>query len=201
MAILDSELDRIRFETGWNLLAVGAEPYIGVAAIFDRVIQPNMRTGALTSSATAVTDSNLSKPFAITLASGIGFATDARVVVDVDDRQETVTAQIVSGTSLTAVFSKPHSGTYSVTVEGGESIVRECLRNIRNVKAQMATTFGEGTVKKVDEVEFYQIGNGIGMFGALGDQLMFWRDELCSALGIANMWRRKRSAGSSLSLY
>ena len=200
MAILDSELDRIRFETGWNLLAVGAEPYIGVAAIFDRVIQPNMRSGALTTSSTAVPESTNPAVRTLTLASGTGFETGCRVVVDVDDRQEVVTAQSVTGASLVAVLSKPHSGTYQVTVEGGESIVRECLKNIRDVKAQMATSFGEGTLKKVDEVEFYQIGR-VGMFGALGEQLMFWRDELCSPLGIANMWRRRRSAGSSLSLY
>ena len=30
MPILDSELDRIRAELGYNLLNVGAEPYIGV---------------------------------------------------------------------------------------------------------------------------------------------------------------------------
>lgn len=200
MALLDSELDRIRFETGWNLLTVGAEPYIGIAAIFDRVIQPNMRAGAVTSSSTGVTSTSFGSPLTITLADGTGFNTGARIVVDVDDRQETLTAQLVSGTALTAVFSKPHSGTYQVTVEGGESIVRECLKAIRDVRAQMANTFGEGTLKKVDEVEFYQNGKA-SLFGNLGDQLMFWRDELCSALGIANMWKRRRSAGASLSLY
>lgn len=200
MALLDSELDRIRHETGWNLLNVGAEPYIGVAAIFSQVIQPNLRSGAVTSSATTVTAATTPTPVTLTLTSGTNFTTGDRVVIDVDDRQEVVTAQLVSGASLTVLLTKAHTGTYPVTVEGGETIVRECLSNIRAVKAKMATTFGEGTIRKVDELEFYQHGRA-GMFGALGDQLMFWRDELCSAVGIGNQWRKRRAAGSSLALY
>lgn len=200
MAILDSELDRIRFETGWNLLNIGAEPYIGVAAIFSQVIQPNLRAGATTTSATAVSAADSPRPLTITLALGTGFLSGQRVVIDVDDRQEVVTAELVSGVSLTASLAKAHSGTYPVTVEGGESIVRECLQNIRAVKAKMATTFGEGPIKKVDELEFYQGFKG-SLFGALGDQLMFWRDELCSAVGIRNSWKSKQRAGSSMAMY
>lgn len=200
MALLDSELDRIRFETGWNLLNVGAEPYIGVAAIFSQVIQPNLRAGAVTTSATPVVAAAAPASITLTLASGTGFLTGQRIVVDVDDAQEVVTAQLVVGAALTVTLSKAHSGTYPLTVEGGESIVRECLQNIRAVKGKMATTFGEGTIKKVDEIEFYQNSKG-SLFGMLGDQLMFWRDELCSALGIRNSWRAKQRSGSSIAMY
>lgn len=42
MALLDSELARIKWHLGFNLLDVGATPYIGVAAIFEQVIQPTL---------------------------------------------------------------------------------------------------------------------------------------------------------------
>jgi hypothetical protein len=201
MALLDSELDRIRFETGWNLLNVGAEPYIGVAAIFSQVIQPYLRSGAITTSSTAVTAASEATPVTLTLASAIGFSAQCRVVVDVDDAQEAATVQSLSGSNITLALKNAHTGAYAVTVEGGESIVRELLGQIRAVRVQMGQTFGEGALKKVDEVEFYDVKGTQARFGMLGDQLMYWRDELCSALGISNGWRQKRSTGSRMSLY
>jgi hypothetical protein len=38
--LTDSEISRLKYETGFNLLTVGAEPYIGVTALFSQVIQP-----------------------------------------------------------------------------------------------------------------------------------------------------------------
>lgn len=201
MALLQSELDRIKAETGWNLLDVGALPYIGVTSLFEQIIGPNLRAGAVTTSSTAVSASpGTHSPAVLTLASGTGFSAGARIVIDVDDRQETVTLESISGVAASVLLSNAHSGTYPVTVEGGESIIREYLTNIRNVKSQMAQAFGAGSLKAVDEVQFYDT-KGRTLFGVLGEQLAFWRDELASALGIASMWRRNSGGSTRLAVY
>lgn len=82
----------------------------------------------------------------------------------------------------------------------GEVIIREYLANIAAAKARMATAFGEGALKKVDEVEFYQGISG-SLFGAIGDQVEYWRIQLAAALGLESMWSRKRASGSRLSVY
>jgi len=201
VALLQSELDRIKAETGWNLLDVGALPYIGVTSLFEQIIGPNLRAGAVTTSSTPVSASfPVASLATLTLASATGFTAGARIVIDVDARQETVTLESISGATIAALLTNAHSGTYPVTVEGGESIVREYLTNIRNVKAKMAQAFGAGSLKAVDEVQFYDT-KGQTLFGVLGEQLKFWRDELASVLGIASMWRRNSGGGSRLAVY
>lgn len=196
MALLDSEIARIKYELNFNLLSVGAEPYIGVAAIFSQVIQPFLGGGATTTSSTVVVAASTPTPVTITLASGTGFTAGARVVIDVDDRQDVVTAQSVTGASLVVALSNAHTGTYPVTVEGGESIIREILTAIRNVKNQMGSlassssiSAGTGGLKRVDDVEFHPLSSSASSssttaFGELGAQLVFWRNELASALGL-----------------
>lgn len=188
MALLDSEIQRIKYELGYNVLSVGAEPYIGIAAIFDQVIKPYTLSGAITSSSTTVTASDTPTPVTITLASGTGFSTLCRVVIDVDDREEIVTAQNVSGNSLTVLLQKAHSGTYPVTVEGGESIIREILRHLRKI----AATDG-GLDSAVDAAGIKELVGDVVFFGANGEQSRFrtlrqareyWRGELARALGL-----------------
>lgn len=201
MALLPSEILRAKLETGFNVLTIGAEPYIGISQLWDLVIAPNLSAGAITTSTTQVSAASPPALVTLTLASAVGFAAGARVVIDVDARQEVVSVESLSGSALSALLSKDHGGTYQLTVEGGESIVREYLTRIREVKAQMATAFGTGTLKQVDEIQFYQLANGQTLFGALGDQLMYWRDELASALGIVSLWRQKRGGAQRLSVY
>lgn len=200
MALSTSELQRIKAELGWNVLSVGAEPYIGVAMVFDQVIATYMTAGAETTSATSVPEVSEPTQRTITLASATGFAAGARIWVDVGDRAESTTVQSLAATVATVVLSKPHSGTYPVYVDGGEAIVRELLARIAAVKAELASTFGEGALKQVDEVAFYQ--TGMTAFASTGKALMFWRDELASVLGDVslNRWRR-RSGGGSMSVY
>jgi hypothetical protein len=195
MALLDSEIARIKAELGYSLLSIST-PYANVTAIFELIIQPYLTGGAVTSSATTVTAGALST---ITLASGTGFTTGNRIAVDVDGAQEIVTARLVSGTALTATFLKAHTGTYPVTVEGGESIVRELLGFIRATKGEMSTQLGTGSIKKVDEIEFYQTGGTV--FGLLGQQLHYWREELAAVLGVDSMWAQKRAGAQRLAVY
>jgi len=202
MALLQSELLRLKAELGFNVLSVGAEPYISIVALFDQVIGPYMTAGATTTSSTTVTAQDSPAPVTLTLASGAGFSEWNRVVVDVDGRQEIATARLVSGATVTLDLKRAHTGTYPVTVEGGESIVREYLARIAEVKSQMAGTFGEGQLKKVDEIEFYQSGGGAStLFVNLGQQLSWWRDELASILGIRSGWQQKRAGGQRLAVY
>lgn len=201
MALLASELDRLRIELGYPVLTQGAEPYVGITSLFTQVIQPYLSGGAITTSSTSVAVNSPAALSSITLASPTGFAAGARVVIDVDSRQETVTVESLSGSVITALTSLAHSGVYSLTVEGGESIIREYLRYIRDVKAQMALAFGQGALKAVDEIQWYDIKGAKTLFGNLGDQLMYWRDELAAALGIRSMWAYRQGGSSRMSVY
>ncbi|HTJ17821.1 MAG TPA: hypothetical protein VL494_13670 [Steroidobacteraceae bacterium] len=200
MALSTSELQRIKAELGWNVLNTGAEPFIGVAMVFEQVIAVYMTAGAETTSATSVPDTTEPKQRTITLTSATGFAAGNRIWVDVDDRLESTTIQSLSGANATVVLSKPHSGTYPVYVDGGEAIVRELLARIKATKDELANIFGEGALKQVDEIAFYQ--TGMTLFGSTAKALMFWRDELASAIGDVslNRWRR-RGGGGSMSVY
>lgn len=199
MALTTAELQRIKFELGFNVLSLGAEPFIGVSLLFENIIAPYMTAGAATTSTTTVEAASAPTSVAVTLASATGFAAGARVWFDVDDAQESATVQSISGAVVTVALKNAHAGVYPVSVDGGEAIVRELLARILAVKAELAQTFGEGSLKKVDEIEFY--GTGATLFASTGKALMFWRDELASVLGAPNMWRMKRAAGSNVSMY
>lgn len=200
MALLDSELARIKAELGFNLLGI-AQPYFDVVSIFEGVIQPYLEAGAATTATQTVTAATTPTPVALTLASATGFAAGDRVVVDVDARQEWATVQSLLGSIITVALSNAHTGTFPVTVEGGEAIVREILVKIRNVKTRMGETFGAGALKKVDEVEFF--GSGKSFFGGLGSELQFWRTELAAVLGdpSLNQWSKRAEGAQRLSVY
>lgn len=200
MALLASEIARIKVELGYNVMGNGAAPWIDIHFIFEQIIQPFLTSGASTFSTTDVVGTG--EPVSIYLEDITGFSARDRVIVDVDGRQESATIQHINeqDKEVLLMLAKPHSGTYPVTVEGGESIVREILAKIAAVKDQMAESMGTGTLKQVDEIQFYQSGNST-QFGALGEQLQYWRGELAAALGIRDLWNRRCSAGSRMSVY
>jgi hypothetical protein len=199
MPFTPAELWRIKAELGYNLLNVGADAYIGISQLLEQVVNNNIDSEVTTTATTSVTASTTPTPTTITVASATGLATGDRVFVDVDSRLENVTIQNLSGTSLTALFSKAHAGTYPVMLEGPITLAKEALQRIGEVKAEMGTTFGHGALKKVDEVEFYDSSRT--HFGSLGDQLSYWRDELASRLGVPNLWRRRSGGSGRLSVY
>lgn len=203
MALSTADITRIKAELGWNVLTVGAEPFIGVAAIFSQVIQPFMTSGATTTTSSAVTASSTPAPATLVLTDPTGFSAGDRVFVDVDDLQESGTIRSLSGSNLGVLLRLAHTGTYPVTVDGGEGIVREILKNIRDVKRELGQTFGEGAIKQVDELGFYATRDRT-MFGNIGDQLKYWRRELSQILtngqGI-NMWERALASSQRLSVY
>lgn len=201
MALLDSEVQRIKAELGYNLLTIGAVPYVGVTQLFEQIIQPYMTSGAITTSSTTVAAATTATPATLTLVSATGFAALARAVVDVDDRQETVTVQSVSGLTMTALLKLPHTGTYPVTIEGGESIVREVLGRIRKVQDQISKAVATAGLKRVDVIEFHGSTVTTSQTAMLEKQLAYWRDQLAAALGVANLFKERASAGQVLSVY
>lgn len=205
MALTTSELRRIKSELGYNVLASGAEPYIGVHAVFEQVVQTYMTAGASTTSSTAVTAASAPTPVTLTLASATGFAAFDRVVVDVDDRMEVATVSVVSGSTIVLLLSKAHSGTYPVQVEGGEGLVRQILHRIDLLQRpggmieKAVTTAG---VKKADEVEFFGTGTeGRSRINEVERKLATYRQELADALGVVNLRTTRSGASSNTSLY
>jgi len=199
VALSTAEIARIKFELGYNVLTVGAEPYISWVNLFDQIVAPNLPAGAATTSATAVTAASTPTLVTLVLALATGFATGERVWVGVDANLETATIQSLSGANMAVSLSNAHTGTYPVYIDGGEAMVRELLDKIKATKARLGATFGGGALKKVDEIEFYSSGKTL--FGSIGDELMYWRDELASVLGVHNAWKSKRAAGSSIAVY
>lgn len=195
--MLQSELDRAKAELGYPLVSQN-QPYIGTTLLFEQVVGPYMTSGAVTTSSSSLAGDGT--PKSITLASATGFHVGDVVVVDVDDRQERVTVQALSGVTLTALFNGTHSGSYPVTVEGGESLVREKLTELRVAHATRAEAQGSGAVKAITgDIEWYDTGKS--SFAGSNEEIDVLRDELAAILGVENLWNRKRSAGARMSVY
>lgn len=206
MSILDSELERIKAELGYNVLTIGALPYVGFSQMFTNVIQTYMSSGASTTSSTTVAAAASPTPATLVLTSGTNFATGQRVVIDVDDRQEIVTAQNVSGANLTALLTLAHSGTYPVTVEGGETLIREQLTRLRVINAQITAAASTAGIKRVDVIEFYGggtggQGGGTAQIDVLYKQRDRARDELAALCGIRNAWRDRSQGSQRIAMY
>lgn len=200
MSLLDSELARIKWHLGFNLLDVGATPYIGVAAVFEQVIQPYLSGGAATTSSTAVTAASAPTPVTLTLASVVGFTAGDPVIVDVDSRQERATVQAVGVSTITVLLSLAHTGTYPVTVEGGESIVRSILKQCDaawTAYSEVLTSAGLESLGNGEIVWSTESRNSRPTM--LKRTLDHWRGELASALGLARM--NSGSGGCSTTLY
>lgn len=200
MALLDSEIARIKWHLGYNLLSVGATPYIGVAAVFEQVIQVYLEGTASTTSATSVTAASTPTPVTLTLVSATGFNPSDKVVIDVDSRQERVTVQSVSGSTISVILTKAHSGTYPVSVEGPDTIVRDILQRCDDAWAAYSTALSSAGLKQLGqgEIEWFEEKGSSGRLGALKATLARWRSELGSVLGISP---RNRGNGGSYELY
>lgn len=214
MALTQSELQRIRFELGYPNLDTAAEPYIGIAAFFTQVLQPYLLSGASTTSETTVEAAGTPTPTVIELASVEGISTGDLLVVDVDARQERATIQHLDGTNATLQLSLAHTGTYPVTVEGAESIIRDILRELRlltsgmNGQASTLASFrARAGIKAVTgEVEFFGGGQtlasqGIDPLTQINQLREFWRDELATAIGIPRLNAPQANGGGNVSVY
>lgn len=192
------EMWRVKAELFDNVLGFGAEPYIGVRAIYD-VIQQNVTSSSVppTTSATAVTTAG---PNVLTLASVNGLVASSRVVLDVDNAREVVTVRAVSGSTISVVCTKTHSGTYPVEVESALTIVRGILADLEALDQQERITIPNGGVKRVDEIEFFSLAEG-NVQSSLTTHRNALRSRLASATGLGGLMRelaaRVAMAGST----
>ncbi len=193
MSLLASELEEIKYHLGYNALAVGADAYVGIVAMFEQVVAPYLLSGLITSSATAVASASSPTQRTLVLAAASGTNTQGTavsvhvgdaLVVDVDYAQEIAIVQSISGVNVTLLLSNAHAGTYPVTVQGGEAIVRKCLRECRRELQQISSSSGRAGIKKVDEIEFFQSKTlgGSTVLGDLSQALTFWRKQLWRVL-------------------
>jgi hypothetical protein len=206
MPLSDSEITRVKKELGYSLITSDA-PYVeDFTLLFEQIIQPYLEEGADTTSSTTVTAADSPTPVTLTLTSASGFYRGDRAFIDVDSRLETPTIQSVSGSTITVLLSLDHTGTYGVTVEGGLTTVRNCLRELSNLETTISRLRTRVGIKKAEDIEFFGGGatlasQGIDPFTQVLQLRETWRDELALALGIRRLNGPQRGGGASLSLY
>ncbi len=213
MPLTASEIQRIRHELGYVNLNTAVEPWISITSFFDQLLQPYLLAGANTTSSTPVTAATTPTPQTLALASATGFAVGNVVIVDVDARQERATVASLSGNNITVQLSLAHSGTYQVLVEGGESIIRDILNQLRRISDGMngkagalSSILSRAGIKRIDDLEFFGGGNTLASQGVDPVTQLFeiremWRDELASAVGIPRLNDPHNSGGSSIAVY
>lgn len=206
MAFTTAELWAIKAEVGWSLLQTGATAYVGVSQLLDLVVNTNIDDEVSTTCTlgTAIAAASSPTPQTLPLADASSFSAGAEVYIDIDDRMERVRIQSLSGSDIVVLLSKAHSGTFPVSLFGPIPLVRELLHKIRGLKERMGSTYGEGVLKKVDELEWFAPGGNTSStsFSLMADQLSFWRSELCAALALPNMWdKRSGRCTNSMTVY
>ena len=187
------EMWRIKAELFDNVLGFGAEPYIGVRAIYD-VIQQNVTSSSVTPT-TSATSVSSAGPTVLTLASVTGLAASSRVVLDVDAAREVVTVRAIAGSTVSVVCTKTHSGTYPVEVESALTIVRGLLADLETLDQQERITIPNGGVKRVDEIEFFSQAEG-NVQASLTKHRNAIRSRLASATGLTGILRELAARAS-----
>lgn len=201
MALLESEIQRIRFELGYNVMGVDAEPYVTYFGSLDRVISRFLNAGATTTSSTVVAASSSPAQRTLVLASAVGFAAGATIYVDVLPIQERATIQSISGSSIVVYLQQAHAGSYPVTVDGGEAIIREKLAQLYAIDQKIGSAIDTAGLKRVDEIEFYGGSKASSQASMLNQLRDMRRDELAGALGVVNLWKARRNAGQCYEVY
>lgn len=198
------------FELGYSGLTLSALPYAfdGVTQIFLQVLQPYIQQGNLTTSSTPVTANANPTLTAITVASLTSNPTSGPttmvvgdvLIVDQGIYQERSYIETITGNVIGCMLQNPHVGTYPVTVESGESLVRACLRECVLIAQRISNVSAQVGIKKADEVEFY--ASTTTQRSAREELLAlqkYWRDELGVVCGLDNLRsRRPASSGGSM---
>lgn len=201
MALLDSEIQRIRFELGYTVMGVNAEPYVEYFGTIDRIVGLYLNAGATTTSSTTVAVADTLTQRTLTLASATGFTAGATVYIDVLPQQERATIQSVSGSTIVVYLQKAHVGSYPVTVDGGEAIIREKLAQLYAIDLQLGSSLQTAGLKRVDDIEFYGGTTKTSQTTMINQLRDIRRDELASALGVANLHRLRKGQGQCVSVY
>lgn len=201
MALLDSEIQRIRYELGYTLLDVNSEPYVEYFGTINRIVALYLNAGATTTSSTTVAVADTLTQRTLTLASATGFVAGATIYVDVLPQQERAVIQSVSGSNVVVYLQKAHVGSYPVTVDGGESIIREKLAQLYAIDEKLSAALNTAGLKRVDDIEFYGGTKATSQAVMLSQLRDMRRDELASALGVVNLYRLRRGGSQSFSVY
>jgi len=203
VALLQSELQRLKIELGYNALTLSALPYAldGVTQIFEQVVGPYLQAGELNHSSTGVVVPASGNPTVVTLTlltTPTAIVQGDRIIVDQDFAQEAAHVQTVTSSTVSLALSKAHAGTYPITVEGGEAIVRYYLGQCISIADRISRAASRSGIKKADEVEFFP--STTNQRGVIDDMLhlqRYWRQELASAVGVANLRDARGSGGGS----
>jgi hypothetical protein len=201
VALLDSEIQRIRFELGYTVLGVNSEPYVEYFGTIDRIVALYLNAGATTTSSTTVVTSDTLTQRTLTLANATGFVAGATIYVDVLPQQERAVIQSISGSNVVVYLQKAHVGSYPVTVDGGESIIREKLAQLYAIDEKISAALNTAGLKRVDDIEFYGGTKATSQAVMLAQLRDMRRDELASALGVVNLHRLRRGGSQSFSVY
>lgn len=183
--LTDDELARIKSEVFDNLLGLGAVPYFDVRTLYP-VIRDNVESSdvAATTSTTSVTSPGATT---LTLTSATGYAAGQRIVLDVDDARETVTIRSISGSVVSVVCRKTHSGTYPVEVESALTLVRGYLSDLITLEQRERDLYTSAGVKRVDEIEFFGRSDGGDALTRTQETRNALRAKLASALNLTRV--------------
>ena len=189
------EMARIKLELGDTVLAVGAQPWIGIRSVWD-VIQTYVESSSIapTSSSTTVSAAG---PTTITVASATGLTAGMRVQLDCDGQRETCTIRNVAGSVLSLVARKVHSGTYPVEVESALTLVRGVLSDLISLEQVTSlASFDSLGLRRVDEVEWSERGQSYWIEYGRG----ILRRRLATACGVGWIYTAFRGS-SALEVY
>jgi hypothetical protein len=194
--LTDDEMARIRAELLDNVLSLGAEPYIGIKAIY-QVIRETVVSSSVapTASSTVVT---VTGPAVITLASVVGITMHTRVQLDVDESREVVTVRAVAGSTISVICRKTHAGTYPVEIESPLTIVRGLLADLESVRDQIAESRGSLGLRRVDEVEW---SDGASQHDRLVSAQQRLRRELAARVGLSGMFAGAGNGNGTFEVY
>lgn len=214
MALRNEEITRLKFELGYNVTGVGAEPYITYQAVFDKAVQPYLIDLGSTSSTTVVAVDGgavttiyiAANPVSPSSTQALTFVSGSSIVVDVGPSQEDATVQYVNGLAITVNLCKAHTGTYPVLIQGAERIVRDLFLRLDTLKDQIANiapiTAG---VERSDEISLYGGGvnnrRGRSKFEDLIHQRTVARRDLAAAVGVPYLTDIRRGAGAGFEVY
>lgn len=179
--LTDDEMMRVRAELGAHLLSSTAEPLIGTSPLW-AVIRDNVVSSSVSPTTSATTVSTAG-PVVLTLASATGYVAGQSIQIDCDAERETVTIRNVSGSTISVICRKAHSGTYPVEVESPLTIVRGLLTDLRRIEqGDMLAAFDALGIKQVDEVVF---ADG-GQLRYIDRARTMLRNKLATACGVAS---------------
>lgn len=197
--LTSDEMDRVKAELGDTVVGLGAEPYLSIKAVWS-LIRDNVGSSSVdpTTSSTTVSSAG---PTTLTLASVSGLSQFDKVVLDADDARETVTIRNISGSVISVVCRKTHSGTYPVEKESALTLVRGLLADLAVVRDQLNELRAGSGIKAVDDVQFFGGADGRTALDEARREQRRLREELASMLNVRWILAQARGGGGTIEVY